>query len=170
MSNNQNNRYFTFSLIGIFFLVLGLVLLFSKFHLLSFEWSYVFWCSLGFYGLSATLIAFSQQRRLSVFFGSFIFFLSIGMLLHKFGYIDTVAWNFFATVSLAISFSCIMTFLVNIRYYGVLIPALIFGTYGLLYYLYEYEIIELYDVFSIVRTYWPVVLILWGLLLIIKRK
>lgn len=171
MNNANSFRAKNVSIIGIVFLVVGIVLLLSKLHILPFQWSFVVWGGIGLYGMGVTILAFPQQRRGAVFFGSFLFFLSVGVLLHKTQMVvSTMPWNFVATGSLALGFAFVMTYLLDIRRIGMLVPALFFGSYGVLYYLWEYDVLEWEEVLSLVRTYWPVLLILWGLSLILRRR
>ncbi len=158
------------SLIGIFFLVLGIALLLHKLEIIPSLWIYVFWGSIGLYGLGITVTTFPQQRRSPVFWGSLMFFFSIGVILHRANVLQSESWDFLATLSLAISFACLMTYLLDIRRMGILIPAILCGAYGLLHYLWEYELLDWYDIQYIVRTYWPVLLIVWGISFLVRRR
>jgi hypothetical protein len=159
-----------FSILGIFLILLGAGLILSKLNLLHYKWGMILWVCLGVTGLAAAVQAFITRRRGVVFWGSFLFFISIAMLIHRFELLEFAPWDVPATFSLALGLSFLMLLFYEPRRFGVLVPVLFFGGYGVLYYLWWWDVIDWYDMKFYVHTYWPVLIILWGTSLIFRRR
>jgi len=157
------------SIVGIFLILFGIGLLLRKLHVFQHQWTTILWLCLGVAGLLVVIQAFIIRRRGVVFWGSLLFFSSIAVLVHRFAVLQTVPWDLPATISLAVGFSFLMVFLYDPRSVGTLIPVLFFSGYGILYYLWWWDIIDWFDVKYYIFTYWPVLIILWGLSLILRR-
>lgn len=170
METNTRKRSGGFSIFGIFLILLGAGLILNKLNLLQYKWGIILWVCLGIAGLAAAVQAFITRRRGVVFWGSFLFFSSIAMLVHRFELIDFAPWDIPATFSLALGFSFLMLFFFEPRRFGVLVPVLFFGGYGVLYYLWWWDMIDWLEMKHYVHTYWPVLIILWGISLIFRPK
>jgi hypothetical protein len=158
------------SIFGIFLILFGAGLILSKLHLFHYRWGVVLWVCLGVAGLMAVIQAFITKRRGQIFWGSLLFFSSIAMLVHRYALIDTAPWDVPATFSLAIGLSFLMLFFFDPRRFGVIIPILFFGGYGVLYYLWWWDVIDWFDLKYYLHTYWPVLVIVWGLSLIFRPR
>ncbi len=159
-----------FSIFGIFLILLGVGLILNKLHMIHYGWGIILWVCLGVVGLVAVVQSFITRRRGVVFWGSLLFFVSIAMLIHKFILLDFEPWDVPATFSLAFGFSFLMLFFYDPRRFGVLIPVLLFGGYGVLYYLWWWDVIDWFELKYYLHVYWPVLVILWGLSLIFRRR
>ena len=58
-------------------------------------------------------------------------------------------------MSLIFGLSFLMLFFYDPRHIGIIIPVILFGAYGVLYYLWWYDMVDWFDVQHYVRTYWP---------------
>ena len=159
-----------FSIFGIFLILLGAGLILSKLNLFHYKWGTILCICLGVAGLAATIQAFITRRRGVVFWGSFLFFSSIAVLVNRFELLNFAPWDVPATFSLALGFSFLMLFFYEPRRFGVLVPMIFFGGYGVLYYLWWWDVIDWFDMKYYVHTYWPVLIILWGISLIFRRR
>lgn len=166
----REQRLKGFPIFGIFLILLGIGLILSRLHLLHYGWSTILWISLAVVGLASVVQACIVRRRGVVFWGSLLFFISVAMMVHRFAMVEFVPWDWPATISLALGLSFLMTFFYEPRRFGTLIAVLFFGGYGIVYYLWWFDIIDWFDVRYYVRTYWPVLVILWGLSLIFRRQ
>jgi hypothetical protein len=92
------------------------------------------------------------------------------MLIHRFELFNFAPWDVPATFSLALGFSFLMLFFYDPRRIGVLIPLLFFGGYGILYYLWWWDVIDWFEMKHYMQTYWPLLIILWGISLIFRRR
>lgn len=158
------------SIFGILLILLGVGLILHKLHLLHYGAATVLWVCLGIAGLVSVVQAFIIRRRGVVFWGSFLFFVSIAMLVHRFSFLEFAPWNVPATLSLALGLSFLILFFYDPRRIGVLIPVLFFGGYGVLYYLWWWDVIDWFEMKHYVYTYWPVLIIIWGLSLLFRRR
>ena len=158
------------SIFGILLILLGVGLILNKLHVIHYSWGIILWICLGVVGLVAVIQAFMMRRRGVVFWGSLLFFVSIAILVYKFMCIDFTPWDVPATFSLAFGISFLMLFFYDPRRFGVLIPVLLFGGYGILYYLWWWDFIDWFDLKHYLYTYWPVLVILWGLSLIFRPR
>ena len=170
MEEKSMKRNYTVSLIGVVLIVMGAALILSRLHIVPYRWDIIFWGSIGVYGLLATALAFVTRRRGAAFLGSVLFFFSIAAILHRMHLVESAPWDWFATLSLILGFSFLILFFFDPRRIGTLIPAILFGAYGVFYYLWWYDMIEWFDVMHYVRIYWPVLLVLWGLSILLHRR
>jgi hypothetical protein len=159
-----------FPIFGIFLILLGAGLILSKLHVFHYSWGIILWVCLGVVGVVTVVQAFITRRRGVVFWGSLLFFVSVAMIAHRFVLIDIAPWDVPATFSLALGLSFLMLFFYDPRRFGVLIPVLFFGGYGVLYYLWWWDVIDWFEMRHYVFMYWPVFVILWGLSLIFRRR
>ena len=170
METSTQKRNSGFPIFGIFLIILGIGLILNRLQLLHYHWGGILWVCLGLAGLAATIQAFITRRRGVVFWGSFLFFTSIAMLVHRSELVSFAPWDAPATFSLALGLSFLMLFLYEPRRFGSLIAVLFFGGYGILYYLWWWDVIDWFEMKYYLRTYWPVFIILWGLSLILRPK
>jgi hypothetical protein len=166
----QEQRSKGFSLFGILLIVLGISLILNRLHVLHYRWHTILWIGLAAIGLVSVIQAFVTRRRGVVFWGSLLFFVSVAFVVRHLAITDFGARDLPATISLAIGLSFLMMYFYDPRRFGTLIPVIFFGGYGALYYLWWWDIIDWFDVRYYVHTYWPVLIILWGLSLIFRRR
>jgi len=155
---------------GIFLILLGAGLILNKLHVFQYGWRTVFWICLGIVGIAAVVQAYITHRRGVVFWGSLLFFVSVMVIARRFMIVDFAPWDVPATFSLVLGLSFLMMFLYDPRRIGTLIPVLIFGGYGVLYYLWWWDVIDWFEMKHYIYMYWPVLVILWGLTLIFRRR
>ncbi len=166
----QEQRSKGFSVFGIVLIILGAALILNRLHVLHYSWPVILWMGLAVVGLVSAIQAFVTRRRGVVFWGSLLFFAGVAMVVRHLEIADFESWDLPATMSLAIGLSFLMMYFYDPRRFGTLVPVLFFGGYGVMYYLWWWDIIEWFDVRYYVRTYWPVIIILWGLSLIFRRR
>jgi hypothetical protein len=158
------------SIAGIFLILAGSMLILSKLHFMSYSWKFIFWACFGVLGFVMAVQGFITRRRGRVFWGSLFFFAAIALLMHRMDAVRMAPMDFPAIVSLAAGLAFLVLFVFDPRRFGVLIPALILGGYGILYYLWWWDIVDLFDVKYYLRTYWPVLVIIWGMALVFKPR
>jgi hypothetical protein len=168
-STSQEHPSKGFAIFGILLIVLGASLILTRLHILHYGWHTILWIGLAAVGLVSVIQAFVTHRRGVVFWGSLLFFISVAMTVRHLAIADYGSWDLPATMSLAIGLSFLMMYFFDPRRFGTLIFVIFFGGYGILYYLWWWDIIEWFDVRYYVHTYWPVLIILWGLSLIFRR-
>jgi hypothetical protein len=160
----------TFSPIGILLVILGTGLLLSRLQVVPFRWSEIVWLGSILFGLTLLIRALVIKTRRGVFFGAFLAFLGTTILLRRWDLIDPFPIHWPADLLLILAASFFVLYLFDIRRIGILIPVFIFGGTGTLYYLWWMDLLDLYDVRMYVKTYWPIILILFGFGVLLRKK
>ncbi len=158
------------SLFGILLVLLGTFMLLDRFALIHLGWSSILWMFGAAFGAAITVEGFLRKRQARVFWGSLMLFVSALLLMRLWRWVDFWGIHWLAVLSLALGLAFLMLFVYNPRQLGVLIPALIFGGFGAAEFLVEWGYMDWWDVRYYVRHYWPVLLILLGVAILLKRR
>ncbi len=170
MNDILRTRSKGFSAFGIFLILLGAGLLLHHFNFIPYNGHVVMWIALACVGIFAVVQAFIYKRRGAAFWGSLIFFVSVAEIIHRFQWMQYGQWDWVAVLSVALGLAFFMSFLYEPRRFGVLIPALFFIGYGVLYFLWWWDYIDWFDVQHYFRIYWPALLVLWGIVLLFQKR
>lgn len=170
MNQLQHNKSKGLPIFPVFLIFLGVGLLLNRLSFLQYNWKTIFWICLCAVSLVGLIQALYLHKRNSVFWSSFIFFLSAVIVIHRLQILDLDFWNFPATASLILGLSFLVLYLSEPKMFGNFILFLLFGSYGILYYLWWWNIIYWYDFKHLLKTYWPVLIILWGISLMFRRS
>ncbi len=152
-----------FSPLGLFLVLLGAGLLFVRVGVMHLRAADIWWATIGILGLTLLGTAVFTGKRGGAFWGSVLLFLSTAVFLRKSDLLDPMPWDWPATIALVLGLSFLVLYFFDPRRVGLLVPAVIFGGLGTLYYLWWWDVMDWYQVRYYVQTYWPVLLILWGL-------
>ncbi|HUL42867.1 MAG TPA: DUF5668 domain-containing protein [Bacteroidota bacterium] len=156
--------------LGIALIVFGAAILLRKFHFIELEYWSIFWPLLMLMGLVIAGRGFSANRHGKIFWGTVLFLFSLFFLLRAGDIMDVSAYLFPPSVFLIIGLAFLMLFLNNVREWYFLLLASVFGGIGSLLLLANYGYLYYWDVWELLRTYWPVVLIFLGVGLLLKRR
>ncbi len=159
-----------FSPFGIFLILLGAGLLLSRLNFVPWCWSDAVWVAVAAFGLALIVRAVFQPTRKSVFLGAFLFLLGLMILAHKWHWMDSVPLQLPADILLVIGGSFQIQYFFEPRRVGLLAGVVFFGGLGALYYLWWLDVIHMWDVRMYVKTYWPVLVILVGVGVMLKRR
>jgi hypothetical protein len=159
-----------FPLFGILLIALGGVLLLSRFTFIHVSFWKVFWPVIMVVSLVGVGYGFSEQRRGKIFWNTLWFLFSLMLFLSTSGLFDMHPRMFFPGTFLIIGIAFLMTFINNIRDWFFLLPAVIFGGLGVLFILADLEMVSYWDVSEAVRRYWPLILIVCGVAILLKRR
>jgi hypothetical protein len=157
-------------LLGIFLIVLGSLMLLDRLDVVYLGWGRILWLVGAAAGAAFAVEGFVTKRQARVFWGSFLFYASALFLARLWRLIDFWGIPWVAFLSLALGLAFFMLFVYDPRNVGILIPALIFGGFGATVFLVEWDYLDWWDVRYYIRNYWPVLLILLGFGIILKRK
>jgi hypothetical protein len=80
--------------------------------------------------------------------------------------------GFYVTPVVLLSFglSFFTLYASDLREYGLLIPGLLLSSAGAIMILWWWEYLEWYEVRHALRTYWPLIFVVWGAALLLKRR
>lgn len=157
-------------IVGILLIVFGSMLLLDRLNVIYFGWGRIFWMFTGIWGAVLAVQGFSQKRRGKIFWGSLLFFVSIFFLLDQW---EMFWWSDYlglAGMSLALGLAFLMLFFFEPRNIGVLVPAILFAGFGGVMFFVEYDYLYWWEVRRYISDYWPLLLILWGVAILLKRR
>lgn len=155
---------------GIGLIVLGISMLLDRLDIVRFGWQTVLWTLLAIFGLVNAIDGFGKKKPGRVFWGTFLFLFGVYILLRI---IDLVELRFYwwpPTMVLILGFSLLMMFVCVPKEWHVLVPALLLLGIGAAVVLSEFGYFHHYDLVEVIRRYWPLSLILFGLSLILQRS
>ncbi|MBN2008450.1 hypothetical protein JW960_03790 [candidate division KSB1 bacterium] len=149
---------------GIILILIGAYLLLNQLDVINIYWSDVYPVVILVIGLSLVILSIRKQNHGAIFWGTIFTLIGVMFGLRNFGimpyyYMDEL-WPAFLLI---IGFAFVMLFVVNPRDWGVLIPGGILLFLGMIF---LFRNLELYWARDILVTYWPLVLILIGGLII----
>lgn len=154
---------------GLVLIVLGLFMLLDRFDLMRFHFSSIFWPLMMLLGIVAAARGFNHNKRGKVFWGSVLFLYSLYFLLKSIDYFDISGQTVFPATFLIFGIAFLMLYINNMKDWPFLIPSLMLIGIGSAFLLSEYGFLYRWDVIDAVRTYWPVILILTGIALLMRR-
>ncbi len=154
---------------GLLLILAGSALLLEKVHVLNFGLIRLLWAGVIVYGAVHVANGFSMNARGRIFWGTLVFFYGLYFLLRTFGSIE-FRTHFFMPVTLVIvGAGFLMMYLNHPREWFSLILALVLIGVGSAIVMGKLEYLDPGDVWYIVRHFWPVLLILIGLNLLLKK-
>lgn len=164
--NNARNKISWF---GIALIIIGVAMLLDHLDIYNIAFSSIFWPLMMIIGIVTVAGGFSQNRRGKIYWGTVLFLYSLFFLLRSIDTIEIYGYIFLPASFLIFGIGFFMMFLNNLKDWPFLIPAFILTGIGSLFILTEYGYLSQWELWDIVRTYWPVILILFGLAMLLKR-
>ena len=149
-------------------IALGAYLLFTQLDLISFSWQDVITYGFILIGFIMFLNAFDRPDRRGILGG--VFFMSYGVTLSlmRFSYVYPNDYFGYGTFFLALALGNLVYFLFRTERTQNLVWSAVFGGVGAVFLLMYFGYFHPWMVEDYVRTYWPLALILVGLVLILK--
>jgi len=155
---------------GVALVVVGVAILLQKLHVVEVEFGMVFWPLLMLLGLVGVARGFALGARGKIFWGTVGFLYALFFLLRSLDFVEIRPHMFLPATFLVFGIAFLMLSVNTFRDWYFLIPAAILGGTGAMFLLAEYGYLYYWDVWQAVRLYWPAVLILFGLGIILKRR
>ncbi len=155
---------------GIFLVVLGVGLLLHQLNIVSIDGESMVLFGLVAYGAITIIRSFLTNVRSSLFFASLCFFSGVLLFLGKYDLVEHSPFVYIPGFLMVFGMSFLMLYLYNMREYHLLVPAAIFLALGVAFMMTEVGYWYPSDVKEAVRTYWPAALILFGILLLFRKK
>jgi hypothetical protein len=166
------NKNYSSLMIGLIFILAGAGLLMDKMRLFDFGWTEIYPIIFLLIAGVSFIHAFTDQKN-SAFWGGMFGVLGVFFFLRNFELIPFYWFHEFWPIALGLGFFSLFIF--SPKNWGVLIPGVILSGLGLMFTLESLDLIQ--DVFEVVTdviwTYWPLILILIGVGLIldsVKRQ
>jgi hypothetical protein len=157
-------------LLGIVLIAVGMLLLMNQFDVIELTlWNFI----TGFiilYGGALVVRSFGTGDRSKVFWGTALFLFGLYLILDSMGLVTHHFPILIPAIFLIVGFSFLMMYLYNISDWHLLIPSLFFiGISGVII-AEELSLFQIYRFEYYLAQYWPVLLILIGLVLIVKSR
>jgi hypothetical protein len=155
---------------GIILVLIGMGLLLRQLHIIRVDGTAMVLFGVVAYGTAMIVRSFLSNIRQSLFFGSLCFFSGIVLLLGKYELIEHSPYVYVPGFLLSVGLSFTMLYLFNLRDYHLLVPAVIFIALGIAFMMTEVGYLYPSDVKDAVRQYWPVAIIVFGVLMLFRRN
>jgi hypothetical protein len=166
MEQNSINR---FPIIGLVLVLLGVALLLNQMNVIHIGGMALVWLGLLVYGAAVVIRSFINNDRSKVFFGTLCFLTGILFFIHKAGFIGGAFSIYFPAFIIIVGLAFFMLFVFNTKDWHLLIPALIFLALGAALMLTHLGYWYSRDVWKTIASYWPLLLIVIGGTLLIRR-
>lgn len=158
------------SIFGIILVIVGTLILLSRFHILHLAFWTIFWPAIMILGLIGVGRGFAQNRRGKIFWSTVWFLYGLFFFLRTSDFFEVHTHMIVPATFIVFGIAFFMTYLNNVKDWFFLIPAFISAGVGTLFILADLDYLSYWEVADSVHTYWPVVLILFGLIFIFRRK
>ena len=166
---NTKHSY-RFPVLGITLILLGAGLLLDRLGYLSFGWDKILAAVLILYGVGLMARVFFLDEKNKVFLGTNAILFGAMILFTGIGWIQNIPDLWLPASMMILGLSFVMIFVMNMNEWGVLIPGLIFIAIGMMFGAAELGYWEFERIGYLLEMYWPLILILIGVSIILKRK
>ncbi len=157
-------------ILGILLIAFGTVLLLDRLDVFFVRWNGVAWLVGSCFGLFFAIDGMMRRLKGRLFWGTALFFVSVYWLLARWDVIHHHGFFVLPMLLFSLGISFLMLFAIDRRQYAVLLPAFLFCGIASVMMLWWWEVVEWYEVRSALRTYWPLIFVVWGTLLLFQRK
>lgn len=165
--NPLNSR---FPFFGVALIIFGLFLLVDRLGIWNIDMSDIFWPFVVILGLIGAARGFSQGKSGKIFWGTVMFLYALFFFLRSLDQIDLHGHSFLPVSSLVFGIAFLMLFFNNFREWLNLLPAgLLIGT-GVAFILSDMGYLYRWEVWDVFATYWPVILVFYGIAIVMRRK
>jgi hypothetical protein len=155
---------------GMVLIVLGAALLLERLHILGLGFSTIFWPLMMLLGIVWVARGFTLNRKGAIFWGTVLFLYALFFFLRSIESLQLYGHLFPAATFLVFGAAFLMVFVNDVQDWYFLIPALLLMGLGFLLVVSEYGYIYRWEVWEALRLYWPVVLVLFGLGILLRRS
>ena len=165
-----SNRQITFPWFAVLLILAGAALLLDKLAVVEFGFVRIVWSAAVLFGLFRAVDGFTHNRSGSIFGGTVIFFYGLYFFFSTFDLIETQTHMFVAVSFLILGAAFLMVYFNRTREWMALLFSVVFLGLGSASVLGHFRLYDIYDVWWSVRRYWPVVLIIIGVSMIVKSR
>ena len=159
-----------FPIFGLILLLVGIALLLERLDILAFGWGRILWSAVTLLGAGVVIRAFLDNSRGKVFWGTVLFLYGLLFLLRSLRLVEN-HWELFMPATMAIlGFAFFMLFVFDPKDWHLLIPSVVLLAFGGAFMLSEAGYVRRWEMWDTVGRWWPVILILVGFSLILRRK
>lgn len=155
---------------GVILVLIGLVILLDKLGVVYLSWKKILSILLVIAGAYFGYSGFGLNSNSKVFWGSILFFFGIYLFIDSFGFLNPDVHFFWPVVLITTGLAFLMSFVNRPNDFALLLPAVALVGIGVLFLLTNLGVIYSFEVWESVEKFWPVLLIVLGLYLILKKR
>lgn len=155
---------------GIILILLGLTLLLNRINVINVHLSQIVWGFLIIFGFIHTIRGFKYNHRGKIFWGTVIFLFSLYFLLNTIELFEFHHRIFIPAVFLVFGFAFLTTYISNLKDVVSLLLSILLISSGFFLILEDFGYFDWFDVRTVIKTYWPIALIILGLGMLFKPK
>jgi len=159
-----------FPFFGLFLIIVGSALLLKELDVLTFKWRFIWWGLLLLFGAFAFIRGFSQNEKAKVFWGTVAFLFGLYFILRSVDYFIIGIISFFPITLIIIGLAFLLTSFTIPRSGIPVVFFFLFSGLGFAFLLEEHGHLESWEIWDAIRTYWPLVLVLLGIIIIFQSK
>ena len=154
---------------GIVLIVIGLAMLLDHVHIVSMSWWLIFWASVAA-GSAVVLVRNSQQKQGGVFWLTVLFFLALYKTLQLLGALEFHESMGLPLLLVITGIGLVVVVVTHPVRWHLLVPAVVLIGVGCAMVLAELDLVSAWEVRSVVNTYWPVGVILFGAAMLLNSR
>jgi hypothetical protein len=155
---------------GALLIVAGCILLLRGIGVLDLEWGIVLWTTLGFGGAVWVVRGFRRTESAKVFWGTLLFLGAGFQVLRSIPNLEISSYYFVPAFILALGLAFVAAYICRPRSIPLLVSAVVSCSLAAGIWMVEFGYLYRWEVVDVVRDYWPVALILFGVSLLIPRR
>jgi hypothetical protein len=159
-----------FSWFGAALILLGITMLLNRLNVVPWSWHIAAWAMLALFGVDRALRGFQHTQGWRVFWGTMVFLVGLYNILRGLDIVELRSYFFFPVLMLMLGLSFLAMYLCRPAEWHLLIPTLSFLGLGVILMMTEIGYLYRWDVMPFIKSYWPVVLILFGVALLVNRR
>jgi hypothetical protein len=165
----EQHTFNRFPIIGLVLVLLGVALLLDQMNVIHIGGWALVWLGLLVYGAAVVVRSFINNDRSKVFFGTLCFLIGILFFLRKGGFVHGSFSIYFPAFIIIVGLAFFMLFVFNAKDWHLLIPSFIFIGLGAALMLTHLGYWYSRDVWRTIASYWPLILILIGGTMLLRR-
>ncbi len=158
------------SLLGIFLIVFGALLLLKKFGVIDVHVHEILWPALTLFGLFLAGRGLAEGRKWKVFWGTVLFMYSIFFLIRSLDRYDIPFDMIFPATFLVFGVVFVMLFVNKPAEWYFLVPGLLLLAVGASMILTEYGYWYGWEIRDAIATWWPLALVLMGAGMLLRQR
>jgi hypothetical protein len=158
----------SFPWFGVLLIVVGTLLLLDRLSIVDFGFARILWGTIIVFGLIQVVYGFSRNRNAKIFWGTVLFLYGVYFFTRTFEMFNARLLIPSSIIILGVAF--LMLYFNNLKEWFLVIPGIGLTGIGLILFLGQLEVYEWWDVWIPIRKYWPVVLILTGVAILISSR
>ena len=157
-------------ILGTILVLLGVGLLLRQLHIVRIDGGAFLLLGLTIYGAATVIRSFWFDIRQQIFWGSLCFFSGILLLLGKYDLVEKSPFIYVPGFLIVFGLAFFVLYTYSFKDIHLLVPALLFIGIGVAFMMTEVGFWYVEDVKDAIGKYWPVALILFGGLMLLRRK